>query len=254
MKKRIITISAIVVGVLIIGWFCIFILLPRVMLYNMINKLPNIDRNVDYFTNFSVTNSDMQTIDNGYVSVKIPAGFAYNNEKTELTPYLYNTTDGKEKIYFMKEPGDSSSMNLLKPEIFEDIEDIPKELGIKEITEGFESLSSGIVPDSAYNTYKCALLADKDDYSFWDLKKSTCFAIAAVLREAVIPVYDETFLYETEEICGIIYITHDHGKNKQEYVIFEIFNVNDLNTVHTLIMDVNSIADAYAIINSAKFI
>lgn len=254
MKKRIITILAIVVGVLIIGWFCIFILLPRVMLYNMINKLPNIDRNVDYFTDFSVKYTDVQTINNGYVSINIPKRFIQNEEKSELIPCLYNTPDNVESVFFMKEPDDLSDMNLLRPEIFEDMEDIPTELGIKEITEGFENLSSGIVPDSAYNTYKCALLADKDDYSFWNLKKSTCFAIAAVLREAIIPAYDETFLYETEDICGIIYITHNYGENEQEYVIFEIFNANDLNTVHTLIIHVSSLDDAYAIINSAEFI
>lgn len=254
MKKRVITISAIIVGVLIIGWFCIFILLPRVMLYNLINKLPNIDRNIDYFTDFSVTNSDVQTINNGYVSINIPKRFIKNEEKTELIPCLYNTPNNAESIFFMKEPDDLSDMNLLRPEIFEDIEGIPKELSIKEITESFEGLSSGTVPNSAYNTYKCMLLADKDDYSFWDLKKNTCFAIAAVLREVFIPAYDETFLYETEDICGIIYIIHNYGENEQEYVIFEIFDTDDLNTAHTLIIHVNSLEDAYAIINSAEFI
>ena len=254
MKKRVIKISAIVVGVLIIGWFCVSVLLPRIMLYNMINKLPNIDRNIDYFTDFSVSNTDVQTINNGYVSINIPNRFIHNEEKAEFIPCLYNTPDNAETLFFMKDPADLSDMNLLRPEIFEDIEDIPKELGIKEITEGFESLSSGIIPDSAYNTYKCALLADKDDYSFWDMKKSTCFAIASILRELVVPAYDETFLYETEDICGIVYITHNYGENNQENVTFEIFSADDLNTVHTLTMRVDSLDDAYAIINSAEFI
>ncbi|MDE6595781.1 MAG: hypothetical protein K2K44_07220, partial [Oscillospiraceae bacterium] len=103
----------------------------------------------------------------------------------------------------------------------------------------------------AYNTYKLMLLINKDDYSFWNLKKGVCFSIAAVMKEILISNYDEMYLYEKDNIRGIIMITEREDKYQ---VIFEIYNSDDLNTVYTLQIGVNNIDDAYAIINSAEFI
>lgn len=252
MKKRVITISAIVVGVLIIGWFCIFILLPRVMLYNMVRKyLPSIDNCAEYFTDFDIANNNsVQTIDNGYVSVKIPSDYHHETKNLELMPYLYISPDTEETVAFIKEPHDLSGLNLLRPENFENIEDIPKDVGINEIISGFESIGKGL-PDSAYNTYKLMLLINKDDYSFWDIKKGTCFSIIAVMKEVLMPQYEEFYLYEKDNIRGIVMVSKVEDKY---HVIFEIYNADDLNTVHTLIIGVKNIYDAYAIINSAEFI
>ena len=251
MKKRVITISAIVVGVLIIGWFCICVLLPRVMLYKIVkNNLPSIDKNAEYFTDFNMTNNDVQTIDNGYISVKIPSDYYQQTRNLELMPYLYKSPDNEETVFFMKEPDDLSGLNLLRPENFENMENVPKDIGIKEITSGFESIGKGL-PDSAYNTYKLMLLINKDDYSFWNIKKGTCFAIIAVMKEILMSSYEEFYLYERDDIRGIIIITERENKYQ---VIFEIYNSDDLNTVHTLQIGVKNIDDAYAIINSAEFI
>lgn len=165
MKKRVITISAIVVGVLIIGWFCVCVLLPRVMLYKIVKDyLPSIDKNAEYFTDFNIANNDVQAIDNGYISVKIPSDYYQETRNLELMPYFYKSPDNEETVFFMKEPDDLSGLNLLRPENFENIENVPKDMGIKEITKGFESIGKGL-PDSAYNTYKLMLLINKDDYS-----------------------------------------------------------------------------------------
>lgn len=254
MKKRVIKISAIVVGILIIGWFGIYFLLPRIMLYKMVKDyLPNIDKSAEYFTDFSIaSNGSVITVNNEYISLKIPSNYHRQTTKYELAD-IYRSFDDKETVFFMKEPDDLSPMNLLCPENYEDIEDIPNELGIKEITQGFKSLGNG-VPDSAYNTYKCMCLVDRDDYSFWDIKKGTCFAIIAFMKEILVPRYDEIFLYEKDNIRGIVCVTHNYGENEFEYVLFNFFNSNDLNTAYSVQIVVGNLDDAYAVINSAEFI
>lgn len=251
MKKRVVTISAIVAGIIILVLFFLWVLLPRIMLYKIVkNSLPSIDKTAEYFTDFNMTNNDVQTIDNGYISVKIPDRFIHNEEKAELIPYLYNTSDNSETFFFMPEKGDLNGLNLLNPEMYKDIDGVPSDIGIKEITKGFESIGKGL-PDSAYNTYKLMLLINKDDYSFWNLKKGVCFSIAAVMKEILMSSYGEFYLYERDNIRGIIMITEIEDKYQ---VIFDIYNSDDLNTVHTLQIGVKNIDDAYAIINSAEFI
>lgn len=251
MKKRVITISAIVAGIIILGLFFLWVLLPRIMLYKIVNSyLPNVDKSAEYFTDFNIANNDVQTIDNGYVSVKIPNRFIHNEEKAELIPCLYNTSDNSETIFFMSEKGDLSGLNLLDPEMYKDIDGVPPDIGVKEITKGFESIGKGL-PDSAYNTYKLMLLINKDDYSFWNLNKGVCFSIAAVMKEILISNYDKMYLYEKDNIRGIIEIEEKEDIHK---VVFEIYNSDDLDTVYTLVIGVKNIDDAYAIINSAEFI
>lgn len=256
MKKKVITVSAVAGGIIILVLFFLWVLLPRIALYKTVkNFLPNVEKSAEYFADFSNVdeNNDIISVNNGYVSIKIPDSFIHDEEKADSIPYIYSDTGKKETIFFMPGPDDLSGLNMLDPEKYKDIENIPNDMGIKEITEGFESLGNGI-PDSAYNTYKCALLVDKDDYSFWSLKKGTAFSLASIIKELLISTYDEVYLYERDNIRGIIFIEHDRGENGLESVTFEIFNENDLNTAHTLIIGVHSLDDAYAIINSAEFI
>ncbi|MDE6746529.1 MAG: hypothetical protein K2J72_07805 [Oscillospiraceae bacterium] len=253
MKKRVITISAIVAGIIILGLFFLWVLLPRIMIYKIVKDFfPSIDKNVEYFTDFSVSSAEeVVTVDNGFVSVSIPKRFKYNEDKAEIIQ-SYGDADSKESFFFQSSH-DSSELNLLDPEKLKDIEGVPKNFDLQEIAEGFESLGNGL-PDSAYNTYKCTLLVSKDDYSFWNLKNGVCYAIAAVYKATAISSYDDVYLYERGDIRGIIYATHNHRENGMEWVVFKVYRADDLNTVHTIQVTVKDINEAYAIINSAEFI
>lgn len=253
MKKKVITISAIIAGAIILGLFFLWVLLPRIMLYKIVNNyLPSLDKSAEYFSEFSAVSGDnVIIIDNGAVSVKIPDRF--KPAPKEMLPSLHVDSETKESVFFQLNNHDSEELNLLDPEKFKDKEGVPEDFDLKEITEGFESLGNGL-PDSTYNTYKCSLLVNKEDYSFWDLKKASCFAILSLLKEMIISNYDEVYLYERDDIRGIIYVTHNHGENKSEWVIFVIYSANDLNTHYTLQIEIKNLNEAYAIINSAEFI
>lgn len=71
------------------------------------------------------------------------------------------------------------------------------------------------------------------------------------MKEILMSSYEEFYLYERDNIRGIILITEREDKYQ---VIFEIYNSDDLNTAYTLLIGVKNIDDAYAIINSAEFI
>lgn len=254
MKKKVITVSAIIAGILIIGWFGVCVLLPRLVLYKTVKDfLPSLDKKIEYFADFSILKNDVQTIDNGYISLKIPSDYAHDTRKLELLPYVYRSTDNEELVMLLKESSDLSKLNMLDPEYFENMEDVPKDMGIKELTDGFEKIGNGL-PNSAYNTYKCALLTERDDYSFWDIKKSVCFSIVAVYKKIITSNYDEIYLYEKDDKRGIIFIKHPHDDTKTETVTVELFSADDLNTSYSIIIGTKSVEDAFAVINSAEFI
>ena len=255
MKKRVIVISSIIAGIIVIGLFFFWVLMPRITLYKMVNNyLPSIDKSAEYFTDFSITNNDVITINNGYVSLKIPSSFKPSESSTGLIPYLYQNEETQEGIMLMAEQSNMSDLNLLNPTMYKDIEGIPDNLALDEIIDGFEMLGNGL-PDSAYGTYKCMLLTDRDDYSFWNLKKGICFSISAVLKEIIISSYDEILLYEKDDIRGLIFIYPNHNSEDSTIgLVFDIYNADDLNTVQTLIINVNSLDTAYGIINSVEFI
>lgn len=251
MKKRVIKISAIVVGILIVGWFGIYILLPRIMLYKMVKDyLPSIDKSAEYFTDFNISNNDVQTIDNGYISVKIPSNYNQDTRNLEILPFMYRNPDKDESVMLLEKFSDLSDLNFLDPEKYGNIDGVSKDMGVNEIKSGFKSVGKGL-PDSAYNTYKIVLLLNKDDYSFWNFKKGTCFLTAAVMKEILCSNYDEMYLYEKDNIRGTIMIKN--GENKYD-VVFSFYDVNDLNKAYDILIIAKNLDDVYAVINSAEFI
>lgn len=252
MKKRIITIASIAAAIVVLVLVYLWVIRPRVALYKVINEyqefLPSLEKSAEYFTEYSVTNDTFVTIDNGYVSAKIPSTLKHYED--EAISYIYRNSDNSEGILFMEEPYDLSGMNLLRPENFEGIEGIPADVGVNEITKGFESLGNGL-PNSAYGTWKCMALTDRSDYSFWNIKSDYCFLISAVMKEILLSGDDSIYIYENNDIYGLIKISED---DESYHITFDIYSADDLNTVHTLIIKIKSLDDAYAIINSVEFI
>lgn len=254
MKKKVITVSSVVVGILLIGWLGVGVLLPRVIIYAMIKEhMPDPDKKTEYFTDLSIAGKDVQTVDNGCFSVKIPSGYTHITNDLEKMPYLYKSPDGEEYVMLYDNAVDLSRMNLLDPQNFKDMAKVSGDMGLTEIAKGFEELGNGM-PNSAYNTYKCALLTERDDYSFLNIRKGVCFSIAAVLRSLTVSEYDEVYLYENGDKRGIIFLTHPHNGEMTEKVRFMLFRADDLNTNYIIMISARSSEDAFAVINSTEFI
>ena len=256
-KKTKVIISCIVAAVLILG-FVLWVILPRVALSKMAEEflLPNFSRKGEYFDGYDVRNDSFIRVENEYISLSVPSDFKL---ETELAaehhyPYIYRREEPNEVILLMWEP-DETVMDLTNYSQYAENENVPDEKAFKKMVDAFESFGNGI-PDSKYASYKCIALLDKEDYSFWDIGKATAFSVLGAFRVAAFSNYDKTYVYESEDICGILYVSEnsDDSDELTKYeVIFDAYPVSDLNYSYTVIIGMNSLEEIYAVINSVEF-
>lgn len=256
MKKRVITISAIVAGVIVIGTLFLFVLLPRLMIYKNVREfIFGMGKSAEYFTEYSVTNDSFSMVDNGEFSVKIPDGLELQDEISENL-MEYESSDESKHVIMVK-GSDASYLNMFDPENYTDVNETDMHMELEELTEGFEIIGKGY-PDSAYGALKCMHLIDSDDYNFWDLKSARVFAVMGYSKAASEPLMGrDIFIYEGEKICGIVGLSCRENTDTGSATYrtqFKFFKTDDLNTEYMLMISAESLDEAYAIINSVEFI
>ena len=243
-KKIVITVIAVLLVLALAAWFFV----PRIMLYAGSKAiLSNIGEAATYFTEYDIRNENVQAIDNGHIAIDIPAEYVKKDLDLEHNAVYYDP-DTNLSIYFMGER-DMSEMNLIKEENFsEKLTDNKLDIGTKQLIKGFEALGNGL-PDCGYNTYKCIRLLDKEDNSFWNFNQAAAFLVTGTLKEISAASGTEQ-IYESDDICGFVsYTSRDDGTYR---VGLEIYRTDDLNTVSTVILTVENLEDAYAVMNSAR--
>lgn len=257
LKKRAVKITLAAVLIIVILFF-IVVLLPRVQLYynvqKTIEKLTYIDIKADFFTDYSVSGKgELQTVDNGFFSVKIPAEYVLEEKKEEFYPTVYNGVSDKEWVSFFDEP-DEFVIDLLDPEFYTEKEGISPDMSAFDIRKGFDRLGYGI-PDSTYNSYKCMLQMDSSDHCFWDMNREYSFMITVMTKELLLSSTfsedDEYFIYERGDVYGII---RSKGEENAYSAVFDFYKADRLNRVHSIIISAQSSEDVFAVINSVEFI
>lgn len=258
MKKRLKIIVPIVAVIVLLVLFWFWVLAPRVALKKAIDEfLPSLDKSAEYFTEFDAK-PDFKTksVNNGFFSVDIPETFTLKEEAADVLPlYITQDMDNYEFVILPEEFNDEAVV-LMNSRYFEDMENVPDNVDLKSIEKGYKKLGYGI-PNTEYNTYKCIALLKSDDYSFWDLEKAVVFSVTAILKEIVYYDAETLYIYEKDDICGIIQINRyvNEEVNFDGYqVIFEMYSTDDLNTSYTLMLGMQSLDDIYAIINSVEIV
>lgn len=211
--------------------------------------MPHVDAEVGIFNDFSLSfDEDVQAIDNGFISLKIPANM--EQEYIEGVRFKkYNTYSGIDKnSIILTAPSCIDYDDILKNE---ELDNIPGDHGMENIMDGFEKIGKGL-PDNWYNMEKTMLLVDSNDYSFWDINQGASFLLAASSKYILTSMCSEVMLYEREDIKAIMYITHK--KDGTEYVMATIYDANDLNSSCTLTLYLDSIEDAYRLLNSIEML
>ncbi|MBQ8827307.1 MAG: hypothetical protein IJ007_09455 [Oscillospiraceae bacterium] len=254
MKKRIITIASIAAAVIILGLVFLWVFLPRIMFYNASKLFTAVENGpTEFFTGYDIRSEfEAVTVDNGEFSAEIPDSYS-PKDKDMTSLIMYTEPDTKNFISLSK--GQDLGLNLLDPSNFEDAENIPDTMGMEQIKQGFEKLGHGL-PDSAYSTFKCAHLLEADDYSFWDLEKAAAYSIIGVIKE-INAVYGTPYIYETDDICGILSVssyTEEGTDQTKAKVIFNFYSTDDLNTEYLLYIVCDSPDEAYAVVNSVKIL
>ncbi|MBR6616477.1 MAG: hypothetical protein IKL00_01215 [Oscillospiraceae bacterium] len=243
-KKIVITVIAVLLVLALAAWFFV----PRILLYAGSKAiLSNIGEAATYFTEYDVRNEDVQTIDNGHIAIDIPKELV-KNEKKINNLVIYQNTE-KTKSVLLANPEDMSELNLLNGENMQEVLSSAKiSIGMEQLRRGFEALGNGL-PDCGYNTYKCIRLLDKEDNSFWNFNQAAAFLVAGTLKE-MSTIYDIEQIYESDDICGFVF--YSLRSNGTYRVGLEIYRTDDLNTVSTVMLTVENLEDAYAVMNSAR--
>ena len=243
-KKIVITVISVLLVLALAAWFFV----PRILLYAGSKAiLSNIGEAATYFTEYDVRNEDVQTIDNGHIAIDIPKELV-KNEKKINNLVIYQNTE-KTKSVLLANPEDMSELNLLNGENMQEVLSSAKiSIGMEQLRRGFEALGNGL-PDCGYNTYKCIRLLDKEDNSFWNFNQAAAFLVAGTLKE-MSTIYDIEQIYESDDICGFVF--YSLRSNGTYRVGLEIYRTDDLNTVSTVMLTVENLEDAYAVMNSAR--
>ncbi|MBQ8569145.1 MAG: hypothetical protein IJ446_08005 [Oscillospiraceae bacterium] len=252
----------IIVTVVLLAAFFIWVLLPRIIFKSFADKYLDdcFDVKGSYFEaeNYSVTNDSYVTVSNKYISLDIPA---------DLVPYNdFPDENGYPRFYFT-EPKTSKSLCLLQPSTDKfDITDpaytegmeneANMKVALEELIEAIESFGNGI-PDSKYNTYKAIYLLEREDNSFWNFNKAVGFNTLGSLRAISVNGYESVYIYETDDICGTVLIEKDIDEEKgySGYsAVFDAYLYDDLNTNYTVMINMESLEEIYAVINSVEII
>lgn len=201
MKKKSVKIAAVIIGIAVIAWFCINILLPRVLIYTAVQEyMPHVNAEVGIFNDFSLSfDEDVQAIDNGFISLKIPANMEQEyTEGNSLKKYITNSETDKSSI-ILTAPSCIDYDDILTNE---ELDNIPGDHDMENIMDGFEKIGKGL-PDNYYNMEKTMLLVDSSDYSFWDINQGASFLLAASSKYILTSMCSEVMLYEREDIKAI---------------------------------------------------
>ncbi len=250
-KKKKIAVIAIIAAVLLVGYLAAAMIVPRIMLHNLIKEtLADVGEGAEYFTDYSAAlQGETVTADNGHIAVEIPA--ECEKQENLLETALFYKENNQHMVIIMEADDFGDEMNLLDPEKF-DKSDYKVEIGLKDLTKGFEGFGNGL-PDSAYGTYKCAYMLDEEDYNPLSLKNQVAYSAIGVLK-TVLPQFGEIYVYENGGICGFVQVNERQNSEEQsKYTAYlEIYTKDNLNKVTTVIVDVDNLEEAYAIMNSAR--
>ncbi len=251
MKKRtIIIIASIIAALLLIGclvWF----MLPRIALAAIINiTLPEL-QSAQMFDSYDVISDDLVEVSFDGYNISIPADLT-EQDMGDLSAKRYKNADDTVSVLLMTD-AEPMEINLLATDICKDIEGMPSYIAIDNMKKAFESLGNGVVPDNTYNTLKSAALLDSGDYNFWSIENSVGYIVMGSTKLALAYVGDDQYIYEHDDVCAIVYVKYPTEDMNYYTVTTELYNTDDLNTAHFLIIKVPTLDDAYSVLNSVKF-
>ncbi len=246
MKKKKIWIVVIVAMVVLVAAGIFFV--PRVVLYQALQQTEmEITATAQYFTEYDIKNDELVTIETDNFYIDIPADFVPGD--TIETAIMYELPDEGLYVAWIKE-NEPVDMNLLNPEIYEDKENNPYGIRVKNVKKGFEALGYG-TPDSFYNTSKCAMLLQEDDYSFWNLNEMVAYYYALLIKNETM-WGAERYIYETDDKYAFINVMYDEDNGKCR-CIAEFLRPDDLQTPYSVLIWAEDRETAFAIVNSVEF-
>lgn len=250
-KKIILTIVIIIISLIILLWV---LGLRLVIWYAAKQVTPDIGPAAEYFTEYNVTMNTVdyvQDISHNGLTMTIPGNYVQEElslKNTVMYVLPHEEETATESVVFMAS-SDLSDMNLFSEENMATYTGgMLDKFAANKLMKGFEDLGHGL-PDSAYNTFKSTSLLTADDYSFWNWQKGFAYVVSGMIKNTSF-LGDYNYIYETNDICGIIHVRELTEQDYKYYIFADMFSTEDLGTAHGLLIKTNDLEMAYAMINS----
>ena len=246
-RKMIIIIAAAIAVLLFVVFF--WVIKPRIEMNNLICEfLPEVGESAEYFTKYDIADDGLVMTDIGDITIGMPADFELKDTNSQDIAMYRDKNNINLGVTVNTTATELEGMSLFYRDSY-DVPDEEYELITKHLTEWFNALGNGL-PDSAYNTYKCMYLLSDDDRSFWDIGQNIAFGITGILRESIPAWGEEIYIYETDDKCGFVHVSYPTDTRECYRVTVDLYSTDDLNAPYTVMINSESLEEAYAIVNS----
>ena len=242
-KKKILKVIIIILAVLTLIWM----LGIRLIIWFFAQDAFYVGPAAEYFTEYDVTLEDTQSVSHNGITMKIPSN--YVEDEPLGSAIIYRSPDETEAVVITAADSDSNMALFSEETIAEMSDSFLGKIGAHQLMNGFKAMDNGF-PDTWYTTYKSLCLLSADDYSFLNWKQGFAYVVSKMMAEAWLKRERYKYLYETEDICGVLQIS-DNMNNQGVYRAYaHMFPTDDLNTNYTVILEANSLDKLYGMINS----
>ena len=247
-RRRIVIVIAVALAALLAVIF-FWVIKPRIEMNNLICEfLPEVGESAEYFTKYDIADDGLVMTDIGDISIGMPADFELKDTNSQDIAMYRDKNNINLGVTVNTTATELEGMSLFYRDSY-DVSDEEYELITKHLTEWFNALGNGL-PDSAYNTYKCMYLLSDDDRSFWDIGQNIAFGITGILRESIPAWGEEIYIYETDDKCGFVHVSYPTDTRECYRVTVDLYSTDDLNAPYPVMINSESLEEAYAIVNS----
>lgn len=241
--KKILKIVIIIIAILTLIWM----LGIRLLIWYYAQDAFYVGPAAEYFTEYDVTLEDTQSVSHNGITMNIPSN--YVEDEPFGSTIIYRSPDETEAVLIMAAKTDSR-MALFSEETVAQMSDgFLSKIGTRQLMNGFKAMDNGL-PDTWYTTYKFLSLLTADDYSFLNWKQGYAYVVSKIMADAFFLNDCDQYLYETEDICGIIQISDNFNRYGTYKVYAYLFPTYDLNTNYSVILSAGSLEEIYGMINS----
>ncbi len=247
MKKKIIIIAAVVLVIAGVSEaFYRFWLSPRIDVYNAVQDIiPDAGEPSPYFTDFSITNDNTFTYNDGYITAEFPKDFV----QVEEPEYIENRAEykrGADWIWTVEPFVQNKNFLFVPPQYCDKISEPEKEA----VYSSFESFGLGRA-ETAYDLYKAIYLLENEDYNFYDLDAAKTFLMAGYHKRNSDVLGETIYIYERDDIRAFVGITFNENIGKYTAML-RIFTADNPEMRTVIQMRTSSLNEIYGIMNSVK--
>ncbi len=250
-RRKLLTVIACMLAVLL-AVVLVWVVKPRVEIAVLLSSVfPEVGDGSEYFTEYDVTDSTLVEHKTVGYTIGIPATFEKADAAID-TCDVYRDKDNSDLSIILIYP-EELDMSIYNRDSFgENISDEDYECIVSTCRRWFDALGNG-QPDSAYGVFKCCYLLSDQDKSFWNIGQNIAFGITAALSESLVSGVGETYIYESDDKCGIVSVDNLDQKKPYYYFKVDMFPTDNLDYPHALLIRTDSLEQGYAIINSIEF-